>query len=159
MQYRNIVKRKLINMIAEPDLITDLAFEILDNRVRGKRLNNPVKAKNYLKLRLSKRDKEYFTVVFLDNHHRVIEIEDMFSGTINEALIYPREVMKAVLKHNAATVLLSHNHPGGMSYASEADKQITRKLTQALALFDVTVVDHVIIGDGKPFSMAEHGYM
>ena len=98
-----------------------------------------------------------FACLFLDNQHRVIHLDQLFRGTIDGASVYPREVVKKALHHNAAAVIFAHNHPSGISEPSPADKQITEKLKQALALLDIRVLDHFIIADGQPYSFAEHG--
>ena len=100
-----------------------------------------------------------FACLFLDNQHRVILLEELFRGTIDGASVYPREVVKQALYHNAAAVIFAHNHPSGISEPSQADKHITEKLKQALSLFDIRVLDHFIIGDGQPYSFAEHGLL
>lgn len=102
---------------------------------------------------------EVFACLFLDNQHRVIVLEEMFRGTLDSASVYPREIAKQALHHNAAAVIFAHNHPSGISEPSVADKNITHTLKQALALFDIRVLDHFIIGDGSPFSFAEHGLL
>ncbi len=148
-----------------PDLINQEhiiahALSILDSRIRqGDVLASPTDVRNYLKLTLSGRECEYFGIVFLDNRHRVIEFEEMFRGTVDGASVYPREVMKATLQHNAAAVILAHNHPSGVSEPSQADRRITARLKDALALVDVRILDHFIVGDGVPFSFAENGIL
>ena len=96
-------------------------------------------------------------VLFLDNQNRLIHQDILFYGTINSASVYPREVVKAVLRHNAAAVIFAHNHPSGVAEPSEADKIITRKLISALALIDVPVLDHLIVADVSVISFAERG--
>jgi DNA repair protein RadC len=98
-----------------------------------------------------------FACLFLDNQNRVIQLIELFRGTIDSTSVYPREVAKQALHHNAAAVIFAHNHPSGIAEPSLADKHITEKLKQALALFDIRVLDHFIIGDGQPYSFAEHG--
>lgn len=97
-----------------------------------------------------------FAVLFLDSQNRILEYKELFRGTINAASVYPREVVKEVLALNAASVILAHNHPSGVSTPSQADKLITTKLQQALNLIDVSIVDHIIIGETS-YSFAEHG--
>jgi DNA repair protein RadC len=98
-----------------------------------------------------------FACLFLDNQNRIIQLVELFRGTIDAASIYPREVAKQALQQNAAAVIFAHNHPSGISEPSIDDKHITEKLKQALGLFDIRVLDHFIIGDGDPYSFAEHG--
>ena len=124
---------------------------------RGDALTSPESTRTYLSMQLRGYNYEVFGCLFLDNQHRVIEFEELFRGTIDSASIYPREVVKRVLYHNAAAVIFAHNHPSGINEPSHADKQITSKLKQALLLFDIRLLDHFIIGDGLPYSFAEHG--
>jgi len=98
-------------------------------------------------------------VLFLDNRHRVISLDEMFNGTINGASVHPREIVKRALSHNAAAVILAHNHPSGVAEPSEADQHLTRKLSEALGLIDVRVLDHFVIGDGEAVSFAERGWI
>ena len=124
---------------------------------RGNALTSPEITKAYLSAQLRGYSYEVFACLFLDNQHRVIQLDELFKGTIDGASVYPREVVKQALHYNAAAVIFAHNHPSGISLPSQADKQITEKLKQALALFDIRVLDHFIIGDGEPYSFAEHG--
>jgi len=130
--------------------------EILD---RGSALTSPDITKAYLSAHLRGYAYEVFACLFLDNQHRVIKFAELFKGTIDGASVYPREVVKQALDYNAAAVIFAHNHPSGITEPSQSDKQITEKLKQALALFDIRVLDHFIIGDGAPYSFAEHGLM
>jgi DNA repair protein RadC len=100
-----------------------------------------------------------FSCLYLDNRHRVIQFEELFRGTINGASVYPREVVKKALGHNAAAVIFAHNHPSGVAEPSAADRRITQQLSDALALVDVRVLDHVVVGDGTTISFAEQGLM
>lgn len=124
---------------------------------RGNALTSPEITRAYLSAQLRGYSYEVFACLFLDNQHRVIQLDELFRGTIDGASVYPREVAKQALRHNAAAVIFAHNHPSGISEPSQADKLITEKLQQALALFDIRVLDHFIIGDGHPYSFAEHG--
>ena len=126
---------------------------------RGDSLNSPEATRTYLCAQLAGYDHEVFACLFLDNQHRIIELEELFHGTIDGASVYPREVAKRALYHNAAAVILAHNHPSGLTRPSQADQQITDKLKQALGLLDIRVLDHFIIGDGQPYSFAEHGLL
>ncbi|WP_455210447.1 RadC family protein [Kaarinaea lacus] len=126
---------------------------------RGDALANPDDTRRYLTVRLRDYAHEVFAVLFLDNRHRVISLDEMFSGTINGASVHPREILKRALSHNSAAVILAHNHPSGVAEPSEADKQLTRKLSDALALIDVRVLDHFVIGDGEAVSFAERGWI
>jgi DNA repair protein RadC len=131
-------------------------FEILK---RGSALTSPEATRAYLSSHLRGYSYEVFACVFLDNQHRIIELEELFRGTLDSASVYPREVAKRALHHNAAAVIFAHNHPSGINEPSHSDKHITDKLKQALNLFDIRVLDHFIIGDGYPYSFAEHGLL
>ncbi|PUA30433.1 MAG: DNA repair protein [Cellvibrio sp. 79] len=120
-------------------------------------LTSPQLVRQYLMLRLGKAEREIFCVIFLDNQNRLITSEDLFMGTIDGASIYPREVVKAALKYNAAAVLLAHNHPSGMVEPSSADQRITQRLITALELVDVRVLDHFIVSGTESLSFAERG--
>jgi DNA repair protein RadC len=137
----------------------DTALEILASRLRvpGMALTSPQVTKNYLKLQLVEKYQEVFACLFLDNQHRVIDYSELFFGTIDGASVHPREVVRAAINHNAAAVILAHNHPSGIAEPSRADTQITRRLVDALGLIDVRVLDHLVIGDGEPVSFAERG--
>ena len=126
---------------------------------RGNALTSPEITRAYLSAQLRGYSYEVFACLFLDNQHRVIQLDELFRGTIDGASVYPREVVKQALHHNAAAVIFAHNHPSGVTEPSQADKQITEKLKKALDLFDIRVLDHFIIGDGEPYSFAEHGLM
>jgi len=131
-------------------------FEELD---RGDVLTSPEATRAYLSQQLRHYQYEVFACLFLDNQHHILEFEELFRGTIDSASVYPREVVKKALAHNAAAVIFAHNHPSGISEPSQADKLITDKLKQALALIDIRVLDHFIIGDGMPYSFAENGLL
>ncbi len=126
---------------------------------RGSVLSSPDVTRAYLSAQLRGYSYEVFACLFLDNQHRVIVLEEMFRGTLDSASVYPREIAKQALHHNAAAVIFAHNHPSGISEPSVADKNITHTLKQALALFDIRVLDHFIIGDGSPFSFADPGLL
>ena len=102
---------------------------------------------------------EVFGCLFLDTKHRVLGFEVLFRGSIDSASVYPRQVVKRALAHNAAALILCHNHPSGIAEPSPADRVLTRRLKEALGLIDVRVLDHFIIGDGEPLSMVEYGWL
>lgn len=140
------------------DEIIACAILILEKRVRtGDVLSAPGDATKYLRLRLARYEREVFAVMFLDNRHRVIEFELLFFGTIDQATVHPREIVKRALYHNAAAVVLAHNHPSGNPEPSRADALLTTRIKEALALIDVRVLDHFVVGDGNPVSLAERG--
>lgn len=124
---------------------------------RGSVLSSPDMTRAYLSAQLRGYSYEVFSCLFLDNQHRVIQFVELFRGTIDAASVYPREVAKHALQQNAAAVIFAHNHPSGDPAPSQSDKMITQRLINALALFDIRVLDHFIIGDGEPYSFAEHG--
>ncbi|MCU7851482.1 MAG: DNA repair protein RadC [Candidatus Thiodiazotropha sp. (ex Monitilora ramsayi)] len=120
-------------------------------------LSSPQETRRYLQAKLRHYPHEVFSCLFLDNRHRVICFEELFRGTIDGASVHPREVVKRSLEHNAAALILAHNHPSGVAEPSQADRQITAHLKQALALVDIRVLDHIVIGEGEPVSLAERG--
>lgn len=126
---------------------------------RGDALTSPDVTRAYLSAQLRGYAYEVFACLFLDNQHRVIQWEEMFRGSIDAASVYPREVVKQALHHNAAAVIFAHNHPSGVAEPSQSDRLITEKLKAALALLDIRVLDHFIVGDAQPYSFAEHGLL
>jgi len=123
----------------------------------GDALTSPQHTRSYLSARLRGYPYEVFACLFLDNQHRVIEYEELFQGTIDGASVHPREVVRRAMSHNAAAVILAHNHPSGVAEPSSSDAQITQRLKDSLALVDVRVIDHIIVGDGEMTSLAERG--
>lgn len=123
----------------------------------GDALNSPGAVRDYLRLLLNSREHEVFAVIFMDAQHRVIACEELFRGTLTQTSVYPREVVKAALKHNAAAVIFAHNHPSGVAEPSQSDRMLTDALKQALALVDVRVLDHFIVAGTNTLSMAERG--
>ncbi|MBT8148521.1 MAG: DNA repair protein RadC, partial [Gammaproteobacteria bacterium] len=130
---------------------------MLESLQRSSALTSPDKTRSYLKQVLGHQQREIFWALFLDSQHQVIASEALAQGTIDSASIYPREVLKASLAHNAAALIFAHNHPSGSITPSEADKAITRRLQQALATVDIRVLDHIIVGGNRAVSMAELG--
>ncbi|TCK06183.1 RadC family protein [Marinobacterium mangrovicola] len=126
---------------------------------RGSALESPQAVRRYLSAQLRHENREVFACLLLDNRHRVIRFEPLFFGTINAASVYPREVVSLALRHQAAALILAHNHPSGVAEPSQADRQITDRLIDALALVDVRVLDHLVIGDGESVSFAERGWL
>jgi DNA repair protein RadC len=122
-------------------------------------LRDPQAARDYLSARLRDLEHEVFAVLFLDNQHRVIAYEELARGSIDGAAVYPREVVKAALRQNAAAVIFAHNHPSGVAEPSAADRALTTRLKSALAAVDVRVLDHLVIGEGVPASFAERGWL
>lgn len=159
--YRPIVSDNQAQYALTPIIAAakELMVRALDENLRSESiaLNDPKSVKDYLRLRLGGRQQEVFTVLFLDSQHHVIAAEELFHGTLTQTSVYPREVVKRALEHNAAAVMLSHNHPSGIVEPSQADRQLTTALKQALALVDVRVLDHIIIGEQEAISFAERG--
>lgn len=122
-------------------------------------VNDPVRAGDYFRARLRGYPHEVFACLFMDNRHRMIAFEELFRGGIDGAEVHPREVVRRCLAHNAAAVILGHNHPSGIAEASAADIAITRRLRDALQLIDVRVLDHFIVGEGLPVSFASRGWL
>ena len=145
---------------SEAESVMALALRALAARhEKGQVLENPEQTQAYLRLHLAERPSEVFVCLFLDNKHRVIALEELFQGTIDGASVHPREVVRRALEHNAAAVILAHNHPSGVADPSDADQQITWRLRDSLALVDVRVLDHFVIGDGEAVSFAEQGLL
>lgn len=119
----------------------------------------PLDAARFLKARLLDLPHEVFCCLFLDTRHRLIRCEDLFRGTIDGATVYPREVVKRALQHNASAVIVGHNHPSGVSEPSEADRNITQKLAKALALVEIRLLDHLVVSRGGHVSLAERGWL
>lgn len=137
------------------------AVIILDGQLRekGATLSDPTASRRFLRLQLSELEHEVFSVLFLDTRHRLIEYVELFRGTINGSSVHPREVVKEALKRNAAAVIFAHNHPSGVAEPSHADKQITDRLRDALAMVEVKTLDHIIVGDGEEVAFAERGWL
>jgi DNA repair protein RadC len=125
----------------------------------GDALTSPQETRRFLHYHLGTRSREVFTCLFLDNQHRVLRCEDLFLGTLDGAAVYPREVVVRALQYRAAAVIFAHNHPSGVAEPSSADRRITERLCAALALLDIRVLDHIIIGRGEAFSFAEAGLL
>ena len=139
--------------------ILEKAAEIISERyIHGDEFTTPNTTKDFLSFKLARYEKEVFALMLLDNQHRLIEFKEVFFGTIDASTVYPREVVKAVLEANAAAVIFAHNHPSGEPEPSLADKEITKRLSDALALIDVRVLDHIIVGSTCT-SFAERGLL
>lgn len=125
----------------------------------GVNLSSPSSVRDLLKLQLQNREVEVFVGIFLDAQNRVLEVEELFAGTLTQTSVFPREVVRRALHHNAAGMIFAHNHPSGVAEPSHADETLTQTLKQALALVDVRVLDHFIIGKGATLSFAERGLL
>lgn len=139
--------------------VVEMSRRYFDEKLkRGEEITSASAVKNYLKSKLRDYQHEVFACLFLDNRHRIIKFEEMFTGTIDSASVYPREVVKRAISHNAAALILAHNHPSGVAEPSDSDERITQRLKEALALIDVRVLDHFVIGD-EVVSFAERGLL
>ncbi len=119
----------------------------------------PAMVRDYLTSQLRHQQREVFVVLLLDSQHRLLKYVELFHGTINAAPVYPREIIKLVMQHNAAAVILAHNHPSGVAEPSQADQRVTERLKKALSMIDVALLDHFVIGSGRPVSFAERGLL
>ncbi|MGH8181953.1 MAG: RadC family protein [Steroidobacteraceae bacterium] len=132
---------------------------LLEELRTGAPLGTPQATHRFLRAQLRDRPYEVFCCIYLDNRHRLIAFEELFRGTVDCAQVHPREVLRQTLLHNASALIVAHNHPSGVLEPSPADDFITRRLKDLLALMDVRLVDHVIVGDGGCYSFAEHGIL
>lgn len=136
------------------------AIRILDKDMKARdSLTSPASVRGFLKLKLHDLQHEVFYVVYLDAQNRVINSEQLFRGTLTQTSVYPREVVKAALRNNAAALILAHNHPSGVAEPSIQDQSLTRTLAEALALVDVKVLDHFIVAGASCLSFAERGLL
>jgi len=137
------------------------ALTLLEHQLRepGVPFLSASATRDWLRLNLAGQEREMFVVLFLDNQHRLIAHETLFTGTINHTQVHPREVVKAALKHNAAAMLVAHCHPSGHAEPSDADRRITERLKQALDLVDIRLLDHLVVGGMEIVSLAERGWL
>ncbi|MDR0780432.1 MAG: DNA repair protein RadC [Pseudomonadales bacterium] len=144
--------------LASAEQILEAARHVIDQKMqRGASCSSPATVREYLRAKLANFEHEVFAVMFLDSRHCLIEYVEMFRGTLDSAAVYPREVVKEALRFNAAAIVMTHNHPSGNPEPSEADKMMTKRLKDALALVDVRTLDHVIVAGGSTLSFAERG--
>lgn len=145
---------------ASEERVIDAARVVVERFVsKGMKLDRPERVREFLWLKLAGYDHEVFGAIFLDSQHRVIEYSELSHGTLDSASVYPREVVKAALHHNAGAVIFTHNHPSGESDPSDADRRITKLLKEALGLIEVRVLDHIVVGGSDSVSFAERGYL
>lgn len=145
---------------AELQAVAEIARRALTQQMQASPVfDSPQRVKDFLALQLAGRAQEVFAVLFLDAQHRLLQLEEMFHGTLTQTSVYPREVVKRALAHNAGAVVLAHNHPSGVAEPSRADEFLTQTLKTALQLVDVRVLDHVVVGRGQVVSMAERGLL
>lgn len=138
----------------------ELGQRCLSQRLaRGDALTSPEHARTFLRSRLQDLPYELFCVLYLDTKHRVIRFEELFRGTIDGASVHPREVVRCALRHNAAALIVAHNHPSGVAEPSAADNALTRRLREALAMVDIRLLDHLVVGDGEVVSFTERGLL
>ncbi|MBV8156542.1 MAG: DNA repair protein RadC [Dyella sp.] len=156
LRLRGIGPAKRARLIAALELARRSLAEQLSERPA---LGNPRDSGDYLSAQLRHLPYEVFGCLFLDHRHRVLAFEELFRGTIDGASVHPREVVRACIKHNASAVIFAHNHPSGVAEPSAADRAITRELKEALQLIGVRVLDHLVIGQGTPTSMAALGLL
>ncbi|PNK92980.1 JAB domain-containing protein [Serratia odorifera] len=140
--------------------ISELAFRCFACQLAQENaLLNPKVTRHYLQSLLAHREREVFLVLFLDNQHRVIRHQEMFTGTISSVVVHPREIVREALKANAAAIILAHNHPSGKAEPSHADRLITEQVANACQLLEIRVLDHLVIGRGECVSFAERGWL
>ena len=145
---------------AELQAVMELAQRAIGEQLQaGHLLGSPDAVRQYLRMQMGRQQHESFVVLFLDVKNRLLTMKEMFRGTLTHTSVYPREVVKAALTHNAASVMLAHNHPSGTAEPSEADLLLTRALVQALSLVDVRVLDHFVVAGSQVHSFAEHGQL
>jgi DNA repair protein RadC len=145
---------------AQLQAVMELARRALGEQlVTGPALGSPDAVRQYLRISMGRQQHESFVVLFLDVKNRLLACDELFRGTLTHTSVYPREVVKAALAHNAASVMLAHNHPSGVSEPSDADLLLTRALVQALALVDIRVLDHFVVAGSQVHSFAEHGQL
>lgn len=145
---------------AQLQAVLEMARRALgEDMKQGDALNSPRAVRDYLRLRLGGRNHEIFMVVFLDAQNRVLAAEELFRGTLTQTSVYPREIVIHALRHNAAGVILAHNHPSGVAEPSQADRWLTDQLKTALGLVDVKVIDHFIVAGSEGFSFCERGWL
>ena len=145
---------------AQFEAAIELARRSLNDDLRSaSALTSPGAVRDYLRLAIAEREHEVFVCLWLDAQHRVLACEEMFRGTLTQTSVYPREIVKAGLKANAAAVIFAHNHPSGAAQPSQADELLTRNLKEALALVEVKVLDHFIVAGGQVLSFAERGLL
>ncbi|GHG76860.1 UPF0758 protein [Alishewanella longhuensis] len=155
-QARGLGEAKYVQLQA----VLELSRRFLQQQLQRETVfSEPELVRKYLSHLLSHEQREVFMVLYLDNQHRMICAEPLFQGTIDASPVYPRIVVQRALKHNAAAVILAHNHPSGVAEPSRADRAITERLTQAMALVDIRVLDHFVVGDAEVVSFAERGWL
>ena len=155
-QVKGLGKAKYVQLQAALEMARRALKEDME---AGVNLSSPQAVRDYLRLTLQRRPVEVFMGIFLDAQNHVIAADELFSGTLTQTSVYPREVVKIALRHNAASVIFAHNHPSGVAEPSRADEVLTQTLKRALELLDIRVLDHFIVGSGSALSFAERGLL
>lgn len=146
--------------LASADQILAAARQVVDLRMRrGAMFASPTEVRGFFRDKLAGLEREVFAVAFLDTRHRLINYAELFQGTVDGAEVHPREVVRGALLHNAAALIVAHNHPSGSPEPSAADRAVTARLKQALALVDVRLLDHIIVGGHETVALAERGWV
>lgn len=150
-----------MNIETKQKRIIAMALQILERQLKQKTISftSPELVISYLRLRLEQQDREHFLVLYLDNQNQLISSEILFIGTINATEVHPREIARSALKHNAAAVILAHNHPSGHAEPSKADRYLTETIADSLSIFDIRTLDHIVIGHSEVVSFAERGWI
>lgn len=156
-----MARKSNVVTLADPDeAVLEQAMSILDRRLRvGPVFDDSGTLGKYLKLQLQGHEREHFAAVFLNTKHRLLAYEVLFTGTLDGSEVHPREVVKQALRHNASAVVIAHNHPSGDPTPSTADRSMTLRLRDALRMVDIRLLDHFVIGQGEPYSMASKGWV
>jgi len=143
----------------EQSIVAD-ALRILEKQLkRGRAITSPEYAMKFCRLQLGGLQRETFAVIYLDTRHRLIYFDALFAGTVDGATVYPREIVRGCIEHNASAVMLAHNHPSGVCEPSAADEALTKRIKTALALIDVRVLDHIVVSPSGALSLSELGKM
>lgn len=146
--------------LAKPEQVLEAAQKIVDARMqRGASFRDPDAARGFFRDKLNSLEREVFVAAMLDTRHRLIKYVELFQGTIDGAEVHPREVVRQALLHNAAAIIVAHNHPSGDAEPSLADRTVTARLKQSLALVDVRLLDHILVGGSQTLSLAERGWL
>jgi len=146
--------------VTEDEIIAQARSILVEQlKIPGAAFNCPETVKEYFRISLVNHEREVFSCLFLDNKHRLIEYEELFLGTIDQATVHPREIAKAALNQNAAALIVGHNHPSGDPTPSQADEVITKKIKVSLELFDIRLLDHIVVGCSEAVSFAEIGLL
>jgi DNA repair protein RadC len=156
LQYRGVGIAKYAQLVAALEMSKRYLLSGLE---RGETISDPLACRRFLLMKFRPHMREVFACLFLDNQHRLIRYEELFFGTIDGASVHPREVVRRALELGTAAVIFAHNHPSGIAEPSQADRRITERLKSALALLDIRVLDHLVVGDTEVTSFAERGLL